>query len=194
MRLGRVLIGVALLIGCSAVSWAQSDSVPLGDVARQRPARKARRVITDDDLPPRPAPPVATADLAADNVSAAKPADAPASKPSDELATTRKTLEELLSEEQNLRSEVVNLKKQTDDSPADSRRDVLFDLLDRKTRELEETRAAITTTEHHLLELLSKQPQSAADTNPKEAKEAEDKPAGEPTETAAASTQPAAKE
>ncbi len=158
MAFRRVLIAITLLIGGSLTGGAQSDSIPLGDVARQKPARKAQRVITDDDLPPRPVPPPDAADTVADKVAVAKPADSAVAKPAnDDLAATRKALEELLAKQQALNSEIANLKQQADDAPVDARRDVLLDVISRRTSDLETTRASIATTEQHLLELLRKE-------------------------------------
>ncbi len=187
MGLRRALI-VAFLAGCCAVAFAQSDSIPLGDVARQKPAAKAHHVYTDDNMPRRSAPAADPATQAADNPAApekAADASSDAAKPADDdMTATRKTLQELLTREQNLRWGIVNLKKQADDAPADSRRDVLLEVIDKRTAELDSTRAEITTMEQHLLELLSKQPKPAADAQPKDGKLAENKPADE-TKTAA---------
>jgi hypothetical protein len=194
MGFRRALI-LAFLAGCFSFASAQSDSIPLGDVARQKPAKKAHHVFTDDNTPRRAAPdPIPPA---ADNGAAEKTADAnsEAAKPADDdMTATRKSLQELLTREQNLRWELVNLKKQADDAPVDSRRDVLLEVIDRRTADLDSTRAEITTTEQHLLELLSKQPKPAADAKPdaksKDSKEAEDKPPDEPKTAAADATQP----
>ncbi len=156
MGVCRITIVTMLLIGSSLPGCAQSDSIPLGDVARQKPARKARRVITDDDFPRHPTPPPDA--TVSDKDSAAKPPDSAAAKPAnDDLAATRKALEDLLAKQQALNSEIANLKQQADDAPADERRDALLDVISKRNADLETTRASIGTTEQHLLELLHKQ-------------------------------------
>jgi hypothetical protein len=169
MGLRRCVITVILLLGCSALAWPQSDSIPLGDVARQKPARKARRVITDDDLPRHPSPPPdAAAPTSDDKDAPSKPADGADAKPADgDMAATRKTLEDLLVKEQALNAEIANLEKQAGDSPVDSRRDVLLDVIRNRNADLENARASITATEQHLLELLRKDAK-APDSKPKD--------------------------
>ncbi len=199
MRLGRVLITIALLIVGSAVCWGQADSIPLGDVARQKPARKARRVITDDDLPRRPTPAPETAPVADGKNVPAKADDSAASKPAnDDLVASRQALEELLGREQALNLEIANLKKQAEDAPVDSRRDVLFEVISSRTEELQQARASIAVTQQHLLELLRKDATPAKDSKPSKnskleepAKTAENQP---PAETPPDSNPPQPKE
>jgi hypothetical protein len=62
-RMGRILAMAMLVLGVRpAVSWGQSEP-SLGDVARQKPVRKARKVYTNDDFPQR-APQSASSDVA----------------------------------------------------------------------------------------------------------------------------------
>ncbi len=63
MKLNRLpgLVGVGILLlgfGSIAAAQTQQDAQPsLGDIVKQKPAKKAVKVITDDDMPQKPAEP-----------------------------------------------------------------------------------------------------------------------------------------
>lgn len=64
LRWTRMLLLVAVGLICTPLC-AQSET-PLGDIVKQKPAKKAARVITDDDMPQRPpAPPASVQDTQA---------------------------------------------------------------------------------------------------------------------------------
>lgn len=78
--------GVLILCMFAVGVAAQEQSPSLGEVAKQKPAKKATRVITNDEIPSRPPEPeVKAGDKAAD---AAKPQSTDAEKPKD--AATKK--------------------------------------------------------------------------------------------------------
>src|SRR5512135_1966786 len=58
LRWTRMLLLVAVGLICTPLC-AQSET-PLGDIVKQKPAKKAARVITDDDMPQRPPAPPAS--------------------------------------------------------------------------------------------------------------------------------------
>jgi hypothetical protein len=67
-------VAVLAMVVCGAVAAAQSEP-SLGDVARQKPVKKARRVITNDDIPQRA--PQSTASDAAEGPASAERDKAP---------------------------------------------------------------------------------------------------------------------
>ncbi len=85
MNRNRFLVGVGLLLALVAnVLWAQSDQAQpsLADVAKRKPAAKAKRVVTNDEIPPSPEAnaPAGPSSSAASNSPAAD-SSAPGAKP-----------------------------------------------------------------------------------------------------------------
>lgn len=106
-----------------AVAWAQSEKQPsLADVARQKPGAKAKRVITNDEIPPSPeanntAPAAASAGSAA-NASApgGKAEDGKEGKKEQGQAPTspekQTKLQALMKEHQSLETILAQLQQQ----------------------------------------------------------------------------------
>ncbi len=79
---------LVLLALLGAVAWTQeaSQQIPLGDLVKQKPAKKAKRVVTNEDIPARP-PEAASASsaqaptAAGEGATPSQPAKADAEKP-----------------------------------------------------------------------------------------------------------------
>ncbi len=56
MNHNRYVLGAAVLLVliASGVIWGQSDQPSLADVAKHKPAAKAKHVVTNDEIPPSP--------------------------------------------------------------------------------------------------------------------------------------------
>lgn len=100
--------------------WAQSDQPSLADVARQKSAAKAKRVVTNDEIPPSPEANNVPASNTAASGASGKTGAAPAAKkdtPKSDLPADKQTrLQELTKESDSLRV-IIN---QMQDKIADS--------------------------------------------------------------------------
>jgi hypothetical protein len=118
----------AVLLALAAPGMAQSDQdVSLADIARQKPAKKATHVTTDDDLPAKPpAPPEKPAAPAKTDASApAKPGDAAA--PEDpQVKAARQELEELKKQQDFYLQKVAQHKKDAEAATDPDRRQMLL--------------------------------------------------------------------
>jgi hypothetical protein len=149
-RLGML----AVLVMC-AISFAvaQNNQMPLGDVVKQpKPAKKASRVITNEEIPSRPEEPSqpaasgssnaggASADASGATASTGGKADAkPASGKEDspEVAAIKARLKEVMSDELNLSSSIKDTEAAINREPDYSRRDVLSNILASQKKSLE---------------------------------------------------------
>jgi hypothetical protein len=122
------IIAAVLLCASTPVLSAQSDHSSLADVARRKPAHKAKVVITNDDIPPvagAGAQPSSSVKAAGDAAASASPKEphkdgAGKSQPAPETQTR---LQELLAERRNLQSVIKHLEKtmaERTDEPARS--------------------------------------------------------------------------
>lgn len=130
----KILGFTLLLMSVTACAAAQQQQTPLGDVVKQnKPARKAARVITDEDMPSHPQPaepaPSAAADTgsAASTDTAAKPSedakDPKAAKPADEKSKDSAEVLAIKSRLKELDMDIPNLQrmlKGTDDAAVNS--------------------------------------------------------------------------
>jgi hypothetical protein len=141
LRLIAYLVALGLLAG---MGWSQS----LGDVARQqRDGKKAKRVITDDDMParapsqPEPASPSASSaapDATASKDAGTKPAAGAQGKEQDkETQAALKRIDELKQSEAAEKRIVDKFEKSLADNPSDFRREMIEDSLRTAKRQLE---------------------------------------------------------
>jgi hypothetical protein len=86
--LRQALVPVAILGLCSAFAAAQAQEPSLGDIARQHAAKKAKVVVSNEDLPARPAPPAASEPAPDAGTAAAQPQPTPASSAAAPAAAT----------------------------------------------------------------------------------------------------------
>jgi hypothetical protein len=77
--LRQALVPAAILGLCSAFAAAQAQEPSLGDIARQHAAKKAKVVVSNEDLPARPVPPAASEPAPDAGTAAAQPQPKPAS-------------------------------------------------------------------------------------------------------------------
>lgn len=183
---------LAVLLGAATLAWTQSDPLPLGDVARQKPARKARFVITNDDLPPNPEPLPAKNSItlstsadegnpAAKTEPAGVKAEGKAAHPDLEtVSDARKTLEQLLRHQQFLADQVNALQEQIEAGPREGRRDVLVDMLRAKSSDLQDVQAQVRKAQEDLLAAIRDAEKASKETPKKEdAPETSSAPAAE---------------
>jgi hypothetical protein len=93
--------------------WAQSDQPSLADVARQKSATKAKRVVTNDEIPPSPeanlvAAASTTAARGSGKAGAASAAEKDAAK-SDLPADKQTKMQELMKEHEDLQKVIKQL-------------------------------------------------------------------------------------
>jgi hypothetical protein len=135
---GRFIWLTASVVFIGSALFAQPQSVPLGDVVRApKPEKKAAKVVTNDDLPERPAgPPTATAE--------SKQADNPAAKSPEKAERPHEVQVETRAELKNLESTLVRNEEQyqrqleTEQEQVSSR--ILQNMLVRTRRELQDVR------------------------------------------------------
>lgn len=138
----------------AGVAQAQSNQPSLADVARRKPVRKAKIVVTNDDIPPVPEPskPPASAPNGTDETAAsgsAAPSQAPAAGKAQLPPDKQAKLQELLNERANLEAVIKHLEKimaERTDEPARTNLDNTLQHakqgLDQKQKEIDQLRAA----------------------------------------------------
>lgn len=93
--------------------WAQSDQPSLADVARQKSATKAKRVVTNDEIPPSPEANLVPAPNTTAAAGSGKAGAAPAAKKdaakSDLPADKQTKMQELMKDHENLQKVVKQL-------------------------------------------------------------------------------------
>jgi len=149
MRLINLLLAFALLFG--GISFAQND-VPLGDVARKKSTTaKAKRVITEDDIPsaplaPEPAPSETKkaadpteAQLATADVAAANPDGKPLT-PEQKLQSMQVQAEKLKTYEASLTKHLKQIEERLENEPSEFRRNMYSEALQRQAGTLESFR------------------------------------------------------
>jgi DNA-binding transcriptional MerR regulator len=149
-RITGLVYIVALLI-CwlvGTLAWAQSDQPSLADIARQKSTAKARRVVTNDEIPPSPEadnpPPSSSAAVSA---SAASPGTKPGA-PNDaaKVATSSETttrLQVLMKERESLEKIIKQLQEKIDASDDQNRITTLNEALKHAKEALEENQKEI---------------------------------------------------
>ena len=146
MRLINLLLAFALLFG--GVSFAQNDT-PLGDVARKKSTTaKAKRVITEDDIPSAPLPPEAApsetkkaadpteAQLATAEDGTANPDGKPLT-PEQKLQTMQAQAEKLKTYEASLTKHLKQIADKLENEPSEFRRNMYSEALQRQAGTLE---------------------------------------------------------
>lgn len=134
---GLLYAAVALLALTTLTTtvWAQSDQPSLGDVARQKSAAKARKVVTNDEIPLSPEannPPVSSSAAAASSSGAAPGVKADAGKDGDQPATSaekQNKLPALMKEVASLKTIVKTLQDQIDATNDPNRIETLSQVL-----------------------------------------------------------------
>jgi hypothetical protein len=142
-RIFAFVVALALMAG---LGWSQS----LGDVARQQrgDGRKAKRVITDEDIPARSQPAQANGSAAASGSSsavadAAEAKEAPAHPEAGaqakdpESQATAKRVEELKNSEAVEKRIIEKLEKALGENPSEFRRGMLQESLENARKQLE---------------------------------------------------------
>jgi len=165
---------VGLIAGTAA--WAQSPAEPsLAEIAKQKPVKKAKRVITDDDLPKheaetKPASQAgegaadgsAGAAVAADKDASTDPAASQSAKPGatearnlspeDALKVLRMRVEFLREDEQRLQQKYKELRERMDTEENDFRKQVIQGELDNSGQNLAALRQRRESAEKELSE------------------------------------------
>jgi hypothetical protein len=106
----------AAVVMCVLVApclWAQSDQPSLADVARQKSATKAKRVVTNDEIPPSPeanlVPAPGTAAAGGSGKADAAPAGKKDSAKSDLPADKQTKMQELMKDHEDLQKVIKQL-------------------------------------------------------------------------------------
>jgi uncharacterized coiled-coil protein SlyX len=140
VRMFRSLVVVMI---AASLGYAQSEA-PLGDVARQKSTtKKAKRVVTDEDLPSTSAPdipaPSSSSSSAGKSEEGAAAADAAESSASSEPQTPQQKLAELESTavkvkryESQLRKHLAELAEKLNDEPSEFRRNMYSEAIERQ--------------------------------------------------------------
>jgi hypothetical protein len=156
-----------LLLSCAAAlllfllpgiaMWAQSQDQPsLGDVARQKSAAKAKRVVTNDEIPPSPEadkPPSSPAAEPSATGAAAKPGTTPAAKQdgakSDSAPEKQTRLQELMTDRERLQKILKKMQDQVAETNDEQRKATLGEVvrdaqeaLDANQKEIDHLRAS----------------------------------------------------
>ncbi len=168
----RLFKTVAVMAVCgSGVLWAQAQ-MPLGDVVKQKAAKKAVRVITDDDMPQHPARPAApvptgSADAAA-KTGTADDKEAPISP-----AVLQQQLKEVNDAITAKKRVIERFQKALEESdPRDLRKEMYETSLQRANWQLETLEAERTTLEQMATQSAAKSAQKS-----EEKSQADEKPA-----------------
>jgi len=138
---------VCLLAG--SVMWAQSDQPSLADVARQKSATKAKRVVTNDEIPPSPEannPPPSSGASTSSAKGSAPGAKADAKKPAEKPAMSAEKqtkLQELMQEHDNILKVIAQLQQLIDSASDQNRIVTLSPMLEHAKDSLAENQAEI---------------------------------------------------
>jgi hypothetical protein len=152
-NLSLCTVTIACLLATPLV-WAQSDQPSLADVARQKSAAKAKRVVTNDEIPPSPeanlVPPPKPAASAGSGKTGAPAAKTDAPK-SDLPADKQTKMQELVKDHEDLLKVVKQLQDKiaADPNLLDTLSPVLQhakDALAKNEAEMERAKASAATT------------------------------------------------
>jgi hypothetical protein len=150
-RTGSLPLAAALLFCLlpANVLYAQSDQPSLADVARQKSAAKAKRVVTNDEIPPSP-----EADKPLPSLSADSPATAAAGKPEaaaknnkaakpDSVPEKPTKLQELLTERANLEQILKKMQDKVAETNDEQRQATLGQVVEHTQEALDENQKEI---------------------------------------------------
>ena len=146
----NLFLWCAAVVLCVLVApglWAQSDQPSLADVAKQKSATKAKRVVTNDEIPPSPeanlvAAPGTTAAGASGKAGAAPAPNKDAAK-ADLPADKQTRLQELMKESDSLQKIIKQMQDKVDASDDPGRISTLSEVVKHAKDALAENQAEI---------------------------------------------------
>ncbi len=118
----KLSLWCAAVVMCVLVApglWAQSDQLSLADVAKQKSATKAKRVVTNDEIPPSPEAnlvPASNTTAAGGGKAGSTPADKKDGAKSDLPADKPTKLQELMAESDSLQKIIKQMEDKIDAS------------------------------------------------------------------------------
>ncbi|MGI9103789.1 MAG: hypothetical protein ACR2IF_15220 [Terriglobales bacterium] len=162
-RTARWAVSLLLVCLASGVLWAQSDQPPasgaqsdqpsLGDIARQKAKSKAKKVVTNDEIPPSalanapaPAPTGATASPAGGpaNTSVGPAAGKPGDAKTDPKEQEKQSkLDNLQKERDSLDKVIAQLQKQIDETNEENRKATFREVIEHAKQEQARAQADI---------------------------------------------------
>jgi hypothetical protein len=151
------LLAALLLLALGA--YAQTQPADVADAAKNaKPVKKARRIITNDDIPSKPEPEVAPAKpdeaaaAAAPSAETAKPETEKVAKPeeSDAVKAAQKKVDDLKAHLESIQQQIADIDKKIDGATDDQVRDALKSAQDGKKEFTTELTKEITQAEQEL--------------------------------------------
>ena len=150
----KTLAMALLLLGGA---WAQEQAPSLAEVAKQKPAKKATRVVTNDEIPSKPAPEPAAEAKSAEG----KPAEAEKAAAEEGKAAPDADLPEAVREAEKNRDsvrvqlgktedEISDLKARITEASDNSVRDGLVAQLDKKKQAAEDLKKKLDEAEEQV--------------------------------------------
>jgi hypothetical protein len=159
-KIGAILLGSLLGVAlCAAQNQGPSDQESLAKIARQKPVRKAKVVITNDDVPSRPEPASETpADSPANSAAAAQNQAAqskqdippPGLLPGTAIDQAREALENLKQQERVMIGRYDEMQHKLSETNDQSLRRLYSDSLSRRDETLARKRKQIEEAERAL--------------------------------------------
>lgn len=152
MKWNHSLPCAAALLIClfaGSVAWGQSDQPSLADVAKQKSTAKAKKVVTNDEIPPSPDannPPPSSGASTSSATGSAPGAKADAKKPAEKPAMSAEKqtkLQELMQEHDNILKVIAQLQQQIDSTNDQNRVIALSPMLQHARDSLAENQAEI---------------------------------------------------
>ena len=151
----RKPIIAAIMVALLWIPVEAQKQPSLAEVARQKPAKKAKRIITDDDIPPRPAEASVSS---ATNAPAAE--QAPAKPPEEALKEARERADTLKQDEEKLQRGYDDLQERYSKESDSFRRTVLAGELQNSKENLATIRTQREAAEKELAELEPQKPKA----------------------------------
>jgi hypothetical protein len=159
-KIGAILLGSLLGVAlCAAQNQGPSDQESLAKIARQKPVRKAKVVITNDDVPSRPEPASETPTVSPANSAAAAQNQAAKSKqdipppgllPGTAIDQAREALENLKQQERVMIGRYDEMQHKLSETNDQSLRRLYSDSLSRRDETLARKRKQIEEAERAL--------------------------------------------
>jgi hypothetical protein len=159
-KIGAILLGSLLGVAlCAAQNQGPSDQESLAKIARQKPVRKAKVVITNDDVPSRPEPAPETSTVSPANSAAAAQNQAAQSKqdipppglpPGTAIDQAREALENLKQQERVMIGRYDEMQHKLSETNDQSLRRLYSDSLSRRDETLARKRKQIEEAERAL--------------------------------------------
>jgi hypothetical protein len=149
-----------LVFSITMLAQAQQESIT--DAAKTKPVKKARKIITNDDIPSRPEPePEAKSEAAAPSSPTAEDSksdtnkddakkDPDAAEESESVKAAQKKVDELKARLGSIQQQIVDTNKKLEETTDDQVRDALTSARDGKTEFAEDLKKQLSAAEKEL--------------------------------------------